>query len=62
MKYPLKEIEKILTEKLNKISKQKVFKNKKNLKKFDNISFLEVSEISNSNNPYIKDNISRNNK
>ena len=65
LKYPLKEIEKILTEKLNKISKQKVFKNKKNLKKFDNISFLEVSEISNSNNPnnpYIKDNISRNNK
>ena len=62
LKYPLKEIEKILTEKLNKINKQKVVKNKKNLKKFDNISFLEVSEISNSNNPYIKDNISRNNK
>ena len=32
LKYPLKEIEKILTEKLNKINKQKVVKNKKNLK------------------------------
>ena len=62
LKYPLKEMEKILTEKLNKINKQKVVKKKKNLKKFDNISFLEVSEISNSNNPNINDIISRNNK
>ena len=62
LKYTLKEMEKILTEKLNKINKQKGIKNKKNLKKFDNISFLniKITGINNSNNPNIKDYISRN--